>query len=283
VDKDSVKLDSDKSILTFQAKKGQSLDPDQLLEAIKKTRFHAKLNFLEIKVLGEVAVRDRETLLKVAGGAQAFVLESDPEAKPQVGEATPLQHLQTAVAKGEKAVRVTGRVQGWGGDFSNRTAADDAKTPSPPAKSGPAKLVVTGFESAKDTDEIELFPADNIKWRDGPASLPSGAMIAVLEGDPTQEGPFVFRVKLPDGYRIPPHTHPKTERVTVISGTFNIGMGDKFDEKAGKAMTAGTFGYWPAGMKHFVWTKGETVLQFHGTGPWTIQYLHPEDDPRNKK
>jgi quercetin dioxygenase-like cupin family protein len=108
-------------------------------------------------------------------------------------------------------------------------------------------------------------------------------MIAVLEGDPTKEGPFVFRVKLPDGYRVPPHTHPKTERVTVISGTFNIGMGDTFDEKATKVMAAGTYGYWPAGMKHFVWAKGETVLQFHGTGPWSIQYVNPDDDPRKKK
>ena len=71
--------------------------------------------------------------------------------------------------------------------------------------------------------------------------------------------------------------------MTVISGTFNIGMGDKFDEKATRAMVAGTYGQWPAGMKHFVWTKGETVLQFHGTGPWSIQYVNPEDDPRNQK
>ena len=79
--------------------------------------------------------------------------------------------------------------------------------------------------------KFETFPPADVKWQDGPASLPKGAKIAVLEGDPTKEGPFVFRVKVPDGYRIPPHTHPKTERVTVISGTFNIGMGDKCDEK----------------------------------------------------
>jgi quercetin dioxygenase-like cupin family protein len=108
-------------------------------------------------------------------------------------------------------------------------------------------------------------------------------MIAVLEGDPSKEGPFVFRIKIPDGYRVPPHTHPKTERVTVISGTFNIGMGDKIDPTATRPMPAGTYGYWPSGMKHFVWAKGETVLQFHGMGPWSIQYLNPADDPRLKK
>jgi quercetin dioxygenase-like cupin family protein len=109
------------------------------------------------------------------------------------------------------------------------------------------------------------------------------AQIAVLEGDPSKEGAFVFRVKVPDGYRIPPHTHPKTERVTIISGTFNIGMGEKFDEKTTKALPAGTYGYWEAGMKHFVWIKGETVVQFHGMGPWSIQYVDPKDDPRNQK
>jgi len=88
--------------------------------------------------------------------------------------------------------------------------------------------------------DAKLFPVGRIAWKDGPPSLPKGARFAVLEGDPSGEGPFVFRVKLPDGYRIPPHTHPKTERVTVISGTFNLGMGDTFDEKAGQAMPAGT-------------------------------------------
>jgi quercetin dioxygenase-like cupin family protein len=130
---------------------------------------------------------------------------------------------------------------------------------------------------------MELFLADTIKWQEGPPSLPKGAMVAVLEGDPGKEGPFLLRLKLPDGYRVPPHTHPKAERVTVLSGTLYIGMGDKFDEKAGKAMAAGSYGHWPAGMKHFGWAKGETVIQLHGTGPWSIQYLKPDDDPRNQK
>ena len=131
--------------------------------------------------------------------------------------------------------------------------------------------------------KFEIFPVAEIKWQDGPASLPKGAKIAVLEGDPAKEGPFVFRVKVPDGYRIPPHTHPKTERVTVISGTFNIGMGEKFDAREAKAMPAGTYGYWESGMKHFVFVKGETVIQFHGMGPWSIKYVNPADDPRNQK
>lgn len=130
---------------------------------------------------------------------------------------------------------------------------------------------------------FELFPIDKTVWKDGPRSLPKGAQIAVLEGDPGKEGPFVFRVKAPDGYRIPPHTHPKTERITVISGTFNIGMGAEFDQTLTKPMPAGTYGYWEAGMKHFVWIQGETVVQFHGMGPWSIQYVNPKDDPRNQE
>lgn len=135
----------------------------------------------------------------------------------------------------------------------------------------------------KKEEPAALHRPDALKWQDGPPSLPPGAKIAVLEGDPTKPGPFVFRVKVPDGYKIPPHTHPKPERVTVVSGTFNLGMGDKFDATKTEALPIGTFGTWPAGMKHFVWVKGETVVQFHGDGPWKIEYVNPADDPRGKK
>src|SRR6266581_4818912 len=134
-----------------------------------------------------------------------------------------------------------------------------------------------------DKGDVAVFTAAEIKWVEGPPSLPKGALVALLEGDPTKGGPFVIRVKLPDGYRVPPHTHPKTERLTVISGTFYLGMGDKFDVQAGRAMPAGTFGRWAAGMQHFAWAKGETVIQLHGTGPWSISYVNPADDPRNQK
>ena len=129
---------------------------------------------------------------------------------------------------------------------------------------------------------ISLHQPDKLKWKDGPASLPKGAKIAVLEGDPNKAGPFVFRVKVPDGYRIPPHTHPKMERVTIIQGTFHIGMGAKFDAEKADPMPVGAYGFWEPGMKHFVWVKGETIAQFHGMGPWSIQYVDPKDDPRNQ-
>lgn len=74
--------------------------------------------------------------------------------------------------------------------------------------------------------EMNLYPTAEIQWKDGPASLPAGAKLAVLEGDPSKEGFFTMRLWLPDGFKIPPHWHPKVEHVTVISGTFNIGTGD---------------------------------------------------------
>jgi hypothetical protein len=134
-----------------------------------------------------------------------------------------------------------------------------------------------------DAMKAAICRPDGLKWQEGPLSLPPGAKMAVLEGDPNKEGPFVFRVKVPDGYRIPPHTHPKPERVTILCGTFHIGMGEKFDPSKGQEMPAGTYGTWPAGMKHFVWVKGETVVQFHGEGPWKINYVNPDDDQRGKK
>src|SRR5713226_1956628 len=142
-----------------------------------------------------------------------------------------------------------------------------------------AVSILLSASAGQHKDDIMIYPATDIKWVDAPPSLPKGAKIAIPEGDPGKDGPFVFRVKLPDGYRIPPHIHAKPERITVISGTFNIGMGEKFAETKGRAMPAGTYGQWSAGMKHFVWAKGETVLQFHGFGPWTIQYVNAADDP----
>lgn len=121
-----------------------------------------------------------------------------------------------------------------------------------------------------------------IVWKDGPGSLPPGAKFAVLEGDPGKDGPFVMRLKFPDGYRIAPHMHPKTERLTVISGTFNLGMGEKVDDKTAHRMPAGTYGYWADGMVHYAFATGETVVQLHGIGPWGVTYVNPQDDPRRK-
>ena len=139
--------------------------------------------------------------------------------------------------------------------------------------------------SAEETQssEMRLYPLASIEWKPGPAALPAGAKMAVLEGDPSKEGPFVVRFQFPDGYQIPPHTHPKTERVTVISGNLLLATGETLDRSSAKKLPAGSFGYWPAGMKHAGWSEGETIIQLHGIGPWQINYVNPADDPRNGK
>ncbi|HEU0273734.1 MAG TPA: cupin domain-containing protein [Candidatus Udaeobacter sp.] len=131
--------------------------------------------------------------------------------------------------------------------------------------------------------EMHLYAPTGIEWKPGPQALPPAARMAVLEGDPTQDGPFVVRFQFPAGYHVPPHTHPKRERVTVISGTLYLATGETLDRASAKALPAGSFGYWPAGMKHTAWSDGETVIQLHGIGPWQINYLNPADDPRNAK
>jgi anti-sigma factor ChrR (cupin superfamily) len=143
-------------------------------------------------------------------------------------------------------------------------------------------LVDLGRADEHASMDAGIFLPDKIEWRDDLKALPPGAKFAVLEGDPAKDGPFVIRLRMPDGYTVPAHTHPKTERVTVLSGTFHIVMGDKLDKASARKMPAGAFGYWAAGMKHMVWADGETVVQLHGNGPWSIKYVNPADDPRNK-
>jgi quercetin dioxygenase-like cupin family protein len=131
-------------------------------------------------------------------------------------------------------------------------------------------------------EHVVVAPGD-IKWADAPPSLPPGAKMAVLEGDPGKKGPFTVRLQMPAGYKIPAHTHPTAERVTVLSGTFHLGTGDKLDETTGQELGAGGFVVMPAGMKHFAWATDETVIQVSSMGPFVINYVDPKDDPRKAK
>jgi len=125
-----------------------------------------------------------------------------------------------------------------------------------------------------------VFAPGDIKWVDAPPILPAGAKMAALKGDPSKEGIFVLRLKVPADYKIMPHWHPAYENVTVISGTANIGMGDVFDKTKGVKIPTGGFGYLAPQMHHYSWADGETVIQLHGMGPWQLYYLNPDDDPR---
>jgi quercetin dioxygenase-like cupin family protein len=119
----------------------------------------------------------------------------------------------------------------------------------------------------------------SIEWSPAPPVLPEGAQIAVHSGNPGAEGPFVLRLKLPGGYAVPAHTHSGDELITVISGEFNVGHGEKLDRSATMVLSAGGFIEMPAGHPHFAWTGSETIVQIHGPGPFDIQYIDPSDDP----
>lgn len=140
----------------------------------------------------------------------------------------------------------------------------------------------TGQGGAAEAGKHGMLRPEQLKWQDA-RSLPPGARMAVLEGDPSKEGFFAMRLKFPAGYKVPPHTHPKVERVTVISGTLHLGMGETFDRSATTALPAGSYGFMPPGMKHFAATDGETEIQLATIGPWEINYLNPADDPRQKR
>jgi quercetin dioxygenase-like cupin family protein len=127
---------------------------------------------------------------------------------------------------------------------------------------------------------IDMVTGDSqVKWGPAPPVLPKGAQIAVLSGDPFKPGLYVLRLKLPANYAIPAHHHPTMENVTVISGDFRAGMGDKLDREKTMSFGPGGFAALPANMNHFAWAASETVVQVHGEGPFAITYANPADDP----
>jgi len=143
-----------------------------------------------------------------------------------------------------------------------------AQTPAPPDQAkGP----------------MTLYGAADIVWRPGPATMPKGVELAVLEGDPTQPGFFTIRLRFPAGLRIMPHLHSQIEHATVLAGVLHLGMGRSFDSSATRPLPAGSFGFWVPGTPHFAWMEGRVVLQLHGQGPWTVTYVNPADDPRTPR
>jgi anti-sigma factor ChrR (cupin superfamily) len=142
-------------------------------------------------------------------------------------------------------------------------------------------LLLTGSVAVADDMKMPLNAKD-LTWGPAPNVLPKGAQVAIVSGDPFKDGAYVLRLKIPKGYKIPAHNHPTTENLTVLSGNFHIGMGDKLDEKKGMQLTAGAYGEAPAKMNHYAWATSNTVLQVHGQGPFAITYVNPADDPSKK-
>jgi quercetin dioxygenase-like cupin family protein len=129
---------------------------------------------------------------------------------------------------------------------------------------GVLALAVTASAAASPT----VIPAGDFKWVAAPAPYPSGWMLSILSGDPKAAGSmYVIRLKVPDGGKIPVHEHGKTETVTVISGTFLVAIGSKFDESKLKPLEPGSFASIPPGVPHYAQAKGETVVQVSGIGP----------------
>jgi quercetin dioxygenase-like cupin family protein len=142
-----------------------------------------------------------------------------------------------------------------------------------------AVLALTALCFAQSATEHKMVAPEAIKWN----PLWPGQEMAVLSGDPTKEGePFVLRIKVAAGGKVPPHWHPMDEHLTVLKGSLYMGKGEKFDESAGHHMSVGSYIMMPKKVPHFVWTKEETIVQLHGIGPFKINWVNPADDPAKK-
>lgn len=134
-----------------------------------------------------------------------------------------------------------------------------------------------------DAHDQNAFTPKTVPWGPPPPSVSPGAQLAVLEGKPAgSSGDYTVRLKMPDGYRIAPHWHPQRENVTVISGTFKVGMGDTFDTSKMTVFPAGSFAFLDPQMHHYAMASGEVIVQVHGTAPFQINYVNPADDPGKK-
>jgi quercetin dioxygenase-like cupin family protein len=140
---------------------------------------------------------------------------------------------------------------------------------------------VAASQNAQSPTHIMMSPAE-LKWGDPPPVFEKGATFSVVSGDPGQPGIYVVRLKMPAGYKIAPHWHPTDEHVTVISGEFALGMGDKIDQASAKVLTAGGYALLPAQMHHYALARSATVVQVHGMGPFALTYVNPADDPSKR-
>jgi quercetin dioxygenase-like cupin family protein len=153
--------------------------------------------------------------------------------------------------------------------------------PLPLATALLAAACLSGAEEQQPTaasSEPAFLNASELKWGAAPPDLPKGGQIVVLHGDPGKPGPFTLRFKMPDGYKIAPHWHTQDEQLTILSGTLLLHMGDSLDSPAHE-LQVGSYHFLPGKMHHAAESRGETIVQLHGTGPFDIHYLNPADNP----
>lgn len=127
-----------------------------------------------------------------------------------------------------------------------------------------------------------MVTASELKWGEAPPIFEKGASFTVVSGDPGKSGIFVVRLKMPAGYKIAPHWHPTDEHVTVLSGKFALGMGDKFDKSTMKGLSAGSYALLPADMHHYAMAKTAVIVQVEALGPFALTYVNPADDPSKR-
>ena len=143
--------------------------------------------------------------------------------------------------------------------------------------------LLSGCALADQHAEHPMQTLESAKWGDAPPLVPPGAKIVVLDGNPGGDGtPYAVWLKFPAHYRIPPHSHPKAENVTVLRGTLFLGMGEKFDQAGGKPLPVGGFTTMPTNMNHYAYTENEVVILLHGLAPIDFTYVNPADDPRHR-
>jgi uncharacterized protein (TIGR02246 family) len=119
---------------------------------------------------------------------------------------------------------------------------------------------------------VQVLSNSALSWSDfRPAGFDPGLKLAVLSGDPGVKGPYVVRLQFPPGYRFPVHWHPGVENLTVVSGVFQLGMGNTADYSALKDYTPGDFLYIPPKHAHFGGSSAQgAVIQLHGQGPFQV-------------
>jgi anti-sigma factor ChrR (cupin superfamily) len=147
-----------------------------------------------------------------------------------------------------------------------------------------ALLCLFGAVLAQNAPSTHMMTgAADMKWGPVPPIFEKGAFVTVVAGDIAKPGPFVVRLKMPAGYKIAPHWHPTDENVTVLAGTFALGMGETFDEASMNEMTVGGFALLPAEMRHYAMAKTDAMVQVHGNGPFVLTYVNPADDPSKRE
>jgi quercetin dioxygenase-like cupin family protein len=156
-----------------------------------------------------------------------------------------------------------------------------ARVPAMSLRHVAAALIAAAIPMSALGQDHTMITPDEVTWTSGPPSLPAGAEAAVLYGNPGEAELFALRLRIPEGYHIPPHTHPKPEVVTVISGTIHFGMGPEADQGATRAYEPGSFIVFEPGTAHYVYADEEVILQLNSTGPWSLEYVNPADDPRS--